>query len=374
MSDNKRDNNVILLVDDSINNLQLLGNLLKNEDYQIALAKNGKEALNIVKEVVPELILLDIMMPEMDGYTVCRELKKNPQTKDIPIIFLTAKTTKEDIVKGFNTGGVDYITKPFNREELLARIKTHLELKKARDKITQQRKELEESNATKDKMFSVISHDLRAPLGGMKSMLDLVYEDKNEGKNINKKSLDSLKKAADKTYNLLENLLYWSRSQRGQLVYEPEHINLYDLVIENVELLKTMIDNKKIHISNEISDDLNAYADRNMVKTIIRNLIYNAIKFTKEEGEVKIYSKKEGDYIILSVEDNGIGITKENLEKIFNRKEYFTTYGTEREKGSGLGLNLIFDFLDKNKGELFIDSDYGKGSTFSFSLPVAPKS
>jgi signal transduction histidine kinase len=141
-----------------------------------------------------------------------------------------------------------------------------------------------------------------------------------------------------------------------------------------VELLKTMIDNKKIHISNEISDDLNAYADRNMVKTIIRNLIYNAIKFTKEEGEVKIYSKKEGDYIILSVEDNGIGITKENLEKIFNRKEYFTTYGTEREKGSGLGLNLIFDFLDKNKGELFIDSDYGKGSTFSFSLPVAPMS
>ncbi|SRR6056297_6467 len=374
MSDNKRDNNVILLVDDSINNLQLLGNLLKNEDYQIALAKNGKEALNIVNEVVPELILLDIMMPEMDGYTVCRELKKNPYTKDIPIIFLTAKTTKEDIVKGFNTGGVDYITKPFNREELLARIKTHLELKKARDKITQQRRELEESNATKDKMFSVISHDLRAPLGGMKSMLDLVYEDKNEGKNINKKSLDSLKKAADKTYNLLENLLYWSRSQRGQLVYEPEYINLYDLVIENVELLKTMIDNKKIHISNEISDNLNAYADRNMVKTIIRNLIYNAIKFTKEEGEVKIYSKKEGNFVILSVEDNGVGITKENMEKIFNRKEYFTTYGTEREKGSGLGLNLIFDFLDKNKGELFIDSDYGKGSTFSFSLPVAPMS
>src|SRR6056297_2004313 len=135
MSDNKRDNNVILLVDDSINNLQLLGNLLKNEDYQIALAKNGKEALNIVNEVVPELILLDIMMPEMDGYTVCRELKKNPYTKDIPIIFLTAKTTKEDIVKGFNTGGVDYITKPFNREELLARIKTHLELKKQEIKL-----------------------------------------------------------------------------------------------------------------------------------------------------------------------------------------------------------------------------------------------
>lgn len=372
MLEKENKKSIILLVDDSINNLQLLGNLLKKENYQIALAKNGKEALKIVHEIIPELILLDIMMPEMDGYTVCQELRKDQKTKDIPIIFLTAKTTHDDIVKGFNAGGVDYITKPFNREELLARIRTHLELKKARDKIYQQRQELEESNATKDKMFSVISHDLRAPLGGIKSMLDLIYEDKNSGKEISRKSLDSLKRAADKTYNLLENLLYWSRSQSGRLVYEPEEINLFDLVVENVELLKTMIDSKNINIINTVPEHLNAYADRNMIKTVIRNLIYNAVKYTQKEGEIKLYSKKEKDNVLLSVEDNGIGITSENMEKILNRKEYFTTYGTGREKGSGLGINLILDFLDKNHGQLYIESEYGKGSVFSFSLPVAP--
>src|SRR6056297_3298094 len=168
------------------------------------------------------------------------------------------------------------------------RIKTHLELKQAHDKISRQAESLRELNATKDKMFSVISHDLRAPLGGIKSMLDLMYEDQSANKKISPQSLNSLKNAADQTYNLLENLLYWSRSQRGNLVNNPEIINIYDLVLENIELLRTMTRNKNIELINKVDEDIHAYADRNMIKTVLRNLIINAIKFTDENGTVTI--------------------------------------------------------------------------------------
>jgi len=221
----------ILLVDDSVQNLRLLGNMLREKNYQIALAQNGKEGLQLAHKILPDLILLDIMMPELDGYEVCDKLKKDEAAKDIPVIFLTAKTSNDDIIKGFRTGGVDYITKPFNKEELFMRIKTHLDLKRAHDKISKQAESLRELNATKDKMFSVISHDLRAPLGGIKSMLDLIYEDQSENKQISKQSLDSLKNAADRPYYLLETLWYWSRRQRRNLNYYPEWICLHDLVI-----------------------------------------------------------------------------------------------------------------------------------------------
>jgi two-component system sensor histidine kinase/response regulator len=369
----KPEESVILVVDDSMQNLKLLGNMLKEWKYQIALAKNGHEALEVAPKINPSLILLDIMMPEIDGYQVCNELKKKSETKDIPVIFLTAKTSKEDIVKGFKAGGVDYITKPFNQDELMMRIQTHLELKAAHDKIQKQAEELKETNATKDKMFSVISHDLRAPLGGMKSMMDIIFEDRANNRAISDKAFKSLKTAADQTYNLLENLLYWSRTQRDKLDFNPEMINLYDLVVENIELMNTLANNKNITVENKIPEELTAFADNNMIKTIIRNLINNAIKFTNENGTVKISSETDKEMVHLHIKDTGIGIDEENLKKIQDQKQYFTTYGTKREKGSGLGINLCFDFAKRNKGDLKINSVRGEGSTFTLSLPASNK-
>ena len=360
---------VILVVDDSMQNLKLLGNMLNEWNFQIALAKNGKEALSLAPKIIPSLILLDIMMPEMDGFEVCEKLKNDDRTTDIPIIFLTAKTSQDDIIKGFKLGGVDYITKPFNQDELMMRIQTHLELKAARDKIQQQAEELKQSNATKDKMFSVISHDLRAPLGGIKSMMDLVFEDRSNNKEIPDKTFKSLKTAADQTYNLLENLLYWSRTQRRKLDFEPELINIYDLVEENIELMQTLASNKNIQIENALNPEDLAFADNNMIKTIIRNLINNAIKFTEDSGEIKINADVEDNVIHIHFQDSGVGIDDESLEKIHNQKEFFTTYGTKREKGSGLGLNLCFDFAKRNNGDLSIKSTRGKGSTFTLTLP-----
>jgi two-component system sensor histidine kinase/response regulator len=255
----------------------------------------------------------------------------------------------------------------------MMRIQTHLELKAARDKIQKQAEELQETNATKDKMFSVISHDLRAPLGGMKSMMDIIFEDRANNREISDKSLRSLKTAADQTYNLLENLLYWSRTQRERLDFNPEMINLYDLVVENIELMNTLAKNKKITVENKLPEDLTAFADNNMIKTIIRNLINNAIKFTKENGKVELTSETHKDMVHIHIKDTGIGIDEENLKKIHDQKQYFTTYGTKREKGSGLGLNLCFDFAKRNNGDLKINSTLEEGSTFTLSLPISKK-
>ena len=191
---------------------------------------------------------------------------------------------------------------------------------------------------------------------------------KNQNREISDKALISLKNAADHTYNLLENLLYWSRSQRERLEFEPTIINVYDLVVENIELMQTMAYNKGVEIKTNISDNTYAFADNNMVKTIIRNLVFNAVKFTSE-GHISINADQKDNKVYIEVVDTGVGIKEEDLKKILNTNEYYTTYGTKREKGSGLGLNLCIDFVKRNDGSFSIESEYGEGTKVIFSLP-----
>ena len=171
---------VVLIVDDIPENLQVLGNILSAYGLDIGVATDGLQALENVKFQKPDLILLDIMMPGMDGFEVCEKLKSNPETSNIPVIFLTAKSQTEDIVKGFEVGAVDYVTKPFNSAELLVRVFNHLELKKAKDKIERQNDELKEMNDAKNKFFSIISHDLRGPFSGLLGLTSLIINEEQE--------------------------------------------------------------------------------------------------------------------------------------------------------------------------------------------------
>ncbi len=359
----------ILIVDDNISNLELLGNILKNENYRLAFAKNGKDALKLAHKINPDLILLDIMMPEMDGYEVCINLKNDIRTKEIPVIFLTAKAETEDLVKGFNIGGVDFITKPFNKDELFVRINTHIELKLAKEKLLKQAIELKKTNDTKDRLFSIISHDLRGPLGGIKNMIELlIYEYKSDVE-FTGKSLYILKQTAEKTETLLENLLFWSKSQKGEITINAKIININSFVKDTVALLQVAANDKNITIKTEIDDNITCFADKNMIKIVIRNFINNAIKFTNRNGKITIYAKNQENNVCIYIKDNGIGISKEIINKIFDKDDYYTSYGTSKEKGSGLGLNLCIDFIKKNNGKFNIKSVEGKGNTFSFCLP-----
>ena len=192
---------LLLIVDDVSNNLQVLGNFLRDEDYEISAAISGRQALAIAEDIHPDLILLDIMMPEMDGFETCRRLKSAESTKDIPIVFLSARTDAEDVVKGFALGAVDYVTKPFNRQELLARVATHLALRRSEE-------ELRQTIRDKDKFFSIIAHDLRGPLGSFMSIAEYVSEHISELETVDIKTLfKEMQHTGKGVYVLLENLL-----------------------------------------------------------------------------------------------------------------------------------------------------------------------
>lgn len=353
----------IFIVDDVPANIQLAANILKKSDYDFFYAENGKKALSIVKEKDFDLILLDIMMPEMDGYQVCEELKKNPGTRDIPIIFLTAKADKESIVKGLGAGAVDYVTKPFNDAELVARVKTHLALREAQ-------KNLREANATKDKFFSIIAHDLKNPFNALIGLSELLIKNFDNFDDVKKKKfIQNIYESSDNMYKLLENLLNWSRMQTGRIEWCPENINLNKIADENLLLLKTAAETKHIVIISDLDATTTVYADADMVTMVFRNLITNAIKFTREGGEVKISAKPTGNYEEITVSDTGIGICEEDIKKLFRIDVTHSAHGTAKEKGTGLGLILCKEFIEKNGGEIWVESELGKGSDFKFTLP-----
>lgn len=363
----------ILIVDDNKKNLQVLGSFLREQEWRIVVAIDGAAALKLVERLLPDLILLDIMMPEMDGYEVCRKLKSKDQTKEIPVIFLTAKNDTEDIVEGFRVGGVDYITKPFKQEELIARIKTHIELQRSKAIIREQADKLKKTIKTKEKMYGIIGHDLRGPIGNMSMLFDHLTSDSFElTDQENLELIDSLRKTAKETFYLLENLLYWANFQTGSIAFNPENINVNEITGQTFYLLTSSAGNKNIELINKTGDDF-VRADKNMVKTVMRNLVSNAIKFTQSGGKVVVSAKNEGEMIKISISDNGIGLSEDKRKKLFRDDEIITSRGTDNESGSGLGLKLSKEFIEMNKGKIDVESRIGEGTTFYFILPEADK-
>lgn len=361
----------ILIVDDNANNIKVIAVTLRSQNYKLVIATNGKNAIEMVEKTRPDLVLLDIMMPGMDGYETCEIIKSKKENENIPVLFLTALSEKENIVKGFDAGGVDFITKPFNKDELISRVKTHIDLKLTRDELEDTTKHLAELNSLKDKMFSIIGHDLRSPLGSVKMTLEFLAQSATGScPEEFKSTLDLMVKTTDEVFNLLENLLGWGKSQSGNLSLEPEEINLYDLVNSVYLLNKGNISLKNIRFIQEIEEEATVFADLNTLKIVLRNLFSNAIKFTPDKGAVKISSKSvDGNKVQITVQDTGVGIPAENLSKLFDSKKHITTYGTNKESGSGLGLKLCSDFINRNKGEIKVESEEGKGSSFMITLP-----
>ncbi len=355
----------VLIVDDITKNIQLVANFLKQAGYEINFAVSGQTALKHIEKEKFDLILLDIMMPEMDGFEVCKILKSSDETKDIPIIFLTAKTDIESITKAFKLGGIDYITKPFNKAELLARVTTHL-------KLQLQKRNLKELNATKDKFFSIIAHDLKSPLNHLLGLSEILQKELESDRTNDVIMLANLINESAKSGRLLlENLLEWSRSQTGSMNFNPEILNLEKLTNEAIELNENNANQKNISIKSNIKSGAIAYADGNMIKTILRNLISNSIKFTMKGGEIILKARKAKNVVTYSVKDNGIGIKSDDIKKLFRIDINQNTIGQSKEKGTGLGLILCDEFIQINGGTIWVESIFEKGSTFKFSLPAS---
>ena len=394
---------LVLVVDDSGINQFYIKNILEEQGLRVEIAGNGEEALEKSRNLLPDLILLDIIMPGPDGFEVCQALKESQDTHGIPVIFLTSRNKKEDMIKGFAVGAVDYVNKPFNKEELVSRVLTHLELKQSQDTIEEQKaklklqnskilnhsrmvenlnqelnqknKMLEEIIKTKDKFFSIISHDLKSPLGNILSFTDLFLSGFNKfSKEKNFEIVQELKKSTLTSTKLLENLMQWARSQTGSLKRKPEKIPVYQEIIKTFELLEESAKLKNISLKTTGSQTVCALVDKDMFNTIIRNLISNAIKFTDIEGivEVKIseLSQNSDEFCMIEVIDTGVGIDDEDIEKLFKIGTNRSTPGTSGERGTGLGLILCKEFVERNKGTIQVKSKVGTGSSFIFTLPV----
>jgi len=353
----------ILIVDDVPNNIKVAANILQREKYKLFFATSGSSALAKVKSNKFDLILLDVMMPEMDGFEACKQIRNDPDIQDVPIIFLTAKTDTESIVKGFELGATDYVTKPFDGAELLARVKTHLALQCAKE-------ELQELNATKDKFFSIIAHDLRSPFTSLLGLTEGIIENIDYySKNDIKKFVETLKTSAETVFALLENLLAWSRLQRGIMERSPKEISLDEIVRHNVFLFQSGAEQKQITPRNLVQENTIVYADYNMIHTVMRNLISNALKFTDTGGTIEISAQTNEHNVEVAVSDTGIGISDEAVSKLFRIDVKYSSVGTAGERGTGLGLSLCKELVEKNGGTIWIESKVGKGTTFRFTLP-----
>lgn len=375
----------ILVVDDVQSNVLLLKALLGREGFGIVIAMNGTEALQKVKSEHPDLILLNVMMPDMDGFEVAGHLKLEPEQAEIPIIFLTALNDSASVVKGFQLGANDFISKPFRREELLIRVEHQLSLVDARRIILRQTEELRKTIAGRDKLYSVIAHDLRSPMASIKMLCNTIMMsiDRQTVPADVFEMLEMTNKTAEEVFSLLDNLLKWTKSQLGKLSNVPQSIDMVGLVNGVIEVFKPIAGSKSISLKLDSAvESVHVTVDIEMIKSVVRNLISNAIKFSHKDTAVVVHVRVQevadenrteagnDKEVLVTVSDSGCGIKKEDQEKLLNEATHFTTFGTDSEEGSGLGLLLCKDFVSKNHGRLWFTSEEGVGSNFNFTIPL----
>lgn len=361
----------ILIVDDVDTNQLLVESILSTEGYQTLKASSGHEALEQMKLRTPDLILMDVMMPNMDGFETTELIRQEEEWRELPIIFLTALNSSDDIIKGFNSGGADFITKPFNRYELLIRVRYQISLIEAKRTIRRQNEELTQSMNARDRLYSVIAHDLRGPLGSIIMALNYLSShitDEQVGSD-QLKILTNANKTAEETFLLLDNLLKWTKTILGRLNVVYQNIDLSNAILGVINIFAPIAASKRITIENLTPPEMIVRGDADMIKTVLRNLLNNAIKFSYPDSKIRINVVSDALETTFSIADFGKGIALEDQEKLFRPDIQHSTFGTHNEEGSGLGLQLCYEFIQKNQGKIGFTSIPDQGSTFYFSLP-----
>lgn len=360
----------IMIVDDVPDNVKLLGQHLKEHGVKISVCLNGQQAISSAKSIKPDLILMDINMPYMDGLTATEAILKDEETKHIPIIFLTALAEEEQILKGFEIGGVDYVTKPFNAKILIQRIKTHVTLKLQKDKILNQNKKLELADIEKNKFLSIVSHDLRSPFTGILGLMKILNDDYDALSEEDRKDfINSINESLTNQYEFLENLLSWGKLQFGKTQVDKSEFQLNMLLDKIYNVLKLNFETKKVDFVKNINLE-NIYADVNLFYSVIYNLITNALKFTPESGNITINAKSDEENYIISVKDSGIGMPDKVKNSLFKVGEVKSRPGTNDEPGTGLGLLLCQEIVNSHGGTIHVESEENKGSEFIIKLPL----
>jgi signal transduction histidine kinase len=370
---------VILIADDLQDNLNIVKAVLGYKGYKVETAKNGKQVLEEVAKQIPDLILLDIQMPEMNGFEACRHLKANPEFKEIPVIFLTAKADSYDIVDGFKHGAVDYITKPFNTMELLARVQTHLELKRSRDLLAEKNKYLEvitagltKLNNEKNDFMEIAAHDLKNPLSTIRGLADFLRRDTNLAQESIKVMLENIVKSSERMFSIIHNLMDVSAIEEGSFRFDATPVDVELIVRDLAEQYRYQADVKRISLQLDIPPHIVATIHGNFdtLTQVLDNLLSNAIKYSPDETTVIIRLSKNGSSVRCEVRDEGMGILESDRNSLFGKFVRLSTRPTGNEASTGLGLYIAKKLTEAMNGTIECLSEPGKGSTFILEFPA----
>ncbi len=357
----------ILVVDDISRNLQVVGTMLRDAGYHVMPATSGAQALERLKAQPPDLILLDLMMPEMDGLEVCRRLKSDPASRPIPVIFLTASNEMEHLVKGFELGAVDYVTKPFNPPELLARVHTHLELKRARER-------LREMNDEKNEFMGIVAHDLRSPLGTITGFAELILEDpgmdRAELVDCVRRTLETATRMAE----MIQNLLDANRIERGEMELRLGPSDLGPVLNSVVETQRPRAAAKRqtIHLESDPTPAV-VLVDPSVTVQVLENLISNAVKYSPPGKSIFVRLKKNAQAVRVEIQDQGPGLSAEDQKKLFGKFARLSAKPTGGEHSTGLGLSIVKKMVEAMNGKVWCESELGHGATFIAEFPGTGK-
>lgn len=362
----------LLFISPVSNITEEIQDLLQQAGFHLLIANDFLSGIELLNQKTPDLILSDIDAVFPFPSSIRREFQFNSKPGDIPVLLFISPGQEEVISQHIFFPSVSFILKPLNKKELVIRIRHQLLLSRTYHLLCRQNEKLKKALESRNKLYSVIAHDLRAPIGTIKMINTTIetHQEKITDPKI-RKLFQMLNETTEEAFNLLENLLRWSRNQNGQTKLYQTSFNINRTICQVISLFTTLAQTKGIQLYNHLSENISVYADEDMVKTILRNLISNAIKFTYSGGRIDIDATPLEEEILISIKDNGKGIPKNIRDKLLKSNEYITTYGTHNEKGSGLGLHLSQEFVKMNKGKIWLTSLEGVGTTFFFTLPTS---
>lgn len=365
-SDSRRPPANIIVVDDTPANLQLLCEMLKGRDYKVRPAPNGALALRSAQLAPPDLVLLDISMPEMDGYEVCARLKADERLRDIPVLFISALTDPQDKVRAFQAGGVDYVTKPFNFEEVDARVRTHLELRRQKRELAASLAQLQELERLRDSLTHMIAHDMRSPLLVIGMTLEFLTPLVQQADPSIAIMARDARAATATIVEMIAQMLDVSRMEAGALRPNLTTGDVVMAVRRAVEAQRPLAGQRKLNVT--APEPVVAPFDSELLRRILGNLLGNAVKFTAAAGEISIAVALRDGMARVEVTDNGRGIAPEYHQRIFEK--FGQVEGKDAQRvGTGLGLTFARMAIEAHGGNIGIESAVGKGSTFWFTLP-----
>ncbi len=374
----------VLIVDDRAENLYTLTKLLKILEVEVCQAASGVEALNLTLDHDFCVAIIDIQMPEMDGYELVELLRSNEMTATLPVIFVSAIYSDEyHHRKGYEAGAVDFLSKPFVSEIMLSKVKVFIDLYQQRQALQQANSALAKLNVDKDKFFADISHELRGPLNALLDNAQLMFQETEQIAPAQLQHIGKQNYTSTLTiYSLFETLMTWSTMQRIHLKYPFAEVNLRDLAYQAVEVWGEMAARKNIELLNDIEEEIYVYADEMMLATVIRNLLANGLKYTLSGDQVTLSARlaepPERDQgrtppqlIAISVTDTGTGLSPESLARLFRVDIPHTTPGTAQEIGAGLGLVMCKEMVEYQGGRIWVESKLGQGTSVTFTVPLA---